>query len=371
MNAISKVEKFIFESPAWKLIFAILILAVFKTGIWYIPNLGSVQLIAQNPFVNPFPDPNAHYLFWSWLGPFLAWVIGATSKWKFFAFHLFFSVAFTLLYIRIAFNSFSNKLARSSLILFSVLPVSATAYFWIGPDSLTLFLMILAMAFPKSFFLTTLIGVLLGMQHFEQSFFAVAGLLFATTISYKQNYRLEYSLNFCFSLLFGVILGKVILVIIFSHYSIDVNSGRMYFLMEHIHSLLSQFFFRFHYIVWSILGLGWLVALRFCDLGKISAPFMVTLFGLCLLLPVSGDPTRVLAIITFPLVSSYWLLNQDFLEKLTKREISLLFATWALMPWGWVWGTPKWSVFPYDVAFILHQIFGWFDVPENPALWPF
>jgi hypothetical protein len=32
---------------------------------------------------------------------------------------------------------------------------------------------------------------------------------------------------------------------------------------------------------------------------------------------------------------------------------------------------PKWSVFPYDVAFVLHKVFGWFDVPANPTLWPF
>lgn len=87
---------------------------------------------------------------------------------------------------------------------------------------------------------------------------------------------------------------------------------------------------------------------------------------------ISADQTRVLAIITFPLVSTYWLLNQDFLNKLTRRELSLLFTTWALMPWGWVWeGAPKWSAFPYDVAYILHRIFGWFNVPADPALWPF
>jgi len=120
------------------------------------------------------------------------------------------------------------------------------------------------------------------------------------------------------------------------------------------------------------LGLGWLVALRFMDWGRNSAPFFITLAGLCLLLPVSEDQTRVLAVITFPLVAVYWLLNKDFLEKLTRKEISLLFTAWTLIPWGWTWvGEPKWSVFPYDVAYIMHRIFGWFSVPADPSFWPF
>lgn len=372
MNVISKIEKFIFESEAWKLILVISLLTLFKTGIWYIPNLGGPQAIAQNPFVNPFSDPNAHYLFWSWLGPFLAWLIGATGKLQFFTFHLFFSLAFTLLFIKIAFNAFPKDLARSSLILFSALPVSATAYFWVGLDSITLFLMLLALAFPGSLVFTFIVGLLLGMQHFEQGFFAASGLLFAISISHRQAYTLRYSWSFCLLLLIGVIAGKFLLFGLFNHYSIEVNSGRMYWLREHIHLLLNQFFFHFHHIIWSVLGLGWLVALRFTDWGTKSVPFFLTLAGLCLLLPVSADQTRVLAIITFPLVSVYWLLNQDFLEKLTKREISLLFTAWALMPWGWVWeGAPKWSAFPYDIAYILHRLFGWFDVSADPALWPF
>jgi hypothetical protein len=372
VNAINKIEKFIFESDAWKLILVIALLTLFKTGIWYIPNLGASQAIAQNPFTNPFPDPNAHYLFWSWLGLFLAWLIGATGKWQFFVFHLFFSVAFTLLFIRVTFNTLSNDLARSSLVLFSVLPVSATAYFWVSSDSITLFLMLLALAFPRSLAFTFIVGLLLGMQHFEQGFFAAAGLLFAIAISHRQGYALKYSWKFCLLLLIGVIAGKFLLFGLFGHYSINVNSGRMHWLREHLHLLLNQFFFHFHYIIWSVLGLGWLVALRFTDWGVKSVPFFLALAGLCLLLPVSGDQTRVLAIITFPLVSAYWLFNQDFLKNLAKREISLLFTAWALMPWGWVWGGAiKWSAFPYDIAYVLHRLFGWFNVPADPALWPF
>lgn len=372
MNALDRIEKFIFESEKWKLILVISLLTVIKTGIWYTPSLSFSLQIAQNPFVNPFTDPNAHFLFWSWLGPFLAWLIGATSKWQFFAFHLLFSLSFTFLFTKLVFSRFSDSVSRSSLVLFSALPVSATAYFWVSTDSITLFLMTLALSFPGSLAFVFIIGILVGMQHFEQGFFAAAGLLFAISLSSRQGYTLKYSWKYALAILLGTISGKFFLYLIFNHFLIDLNSGRLYWLIGHLRSLLSQFFFHSQFIVWSVLGLGWLVALRFTDWGRNSIPFFITLIGLCLLLPVSEDQTRVLAVITFPLIAVYWLLNPDFIEKLTKREISLLFTAWVLVPWGWTWvGAPKWSVFPYDVAYILHKVFGWFSVPADPSLWPF
>jgi len=369
---IRRIKNFIFLSERWKFILTLSAITLFKTGIWYIPNLDTSRAIAQNPFVNPFTDPNRHYLFWNWLGPFVAWLIGATGKSQFFAFHFVFSIAYTLLFAGIVFASFSDEAARSAIVLFSILPVSATAYFWVGTDSITLFLMLLALAFPQARALTFAIGILLGMQHFEQSFFAASGLLFSVFLSNRQGYTLRYPLRFCVFLLLGVIAGKLALVGIFKYHAIEVNSGRMYWLREYLGFVLIYFFFHFHYILWSVLGLGWMVAVRFMDWGRNSIPFLMTLAGLCLLLAVSADQTRVLAIITFPLVAAYWLLNRDFLERLSKSEVSLLFSIWVITPWGWVWGgTPKWSVFPYDIAYVLHRMFGWFDVPGDPALWPF
>lgn len=370
MKILQSVENFVFKSPAWKLILVIFAMMLFKTGIWYIPTIHMSQAIAQNPFANPISDPGFQYVYWSWLGPFLAWLIGAKSEWTFFMFYFAFSMAFSLLFIKIVFSRFSDQTARTSLILFTILPVSATAYYWVGSDSITLFIMLFALAFPKQAVATILAGIALGMQHFEQGFFAAAGLLFAIALSKKFGDELGYSVKFCLLLLVGVIIGKLILVGIFKYYAVEINSGRIYYAGKHWHSLLHQFLFRFHYIVWSVLGLGWLVALRYLDWGRKTIPFFLSLFGLMLLLAVSGDQTRVLAIIIFLLVSVYWLFNEKFLEQITKKEVSGIFLAWALVPWSWVWRTPKWSVFPYDIVYLLHRMFGWFDIPADPTIWP-
>lgn len=93
------------------LIFALIILLLIclKTGIWYIPNIGATLAIAVDPFTNPFQNPMAHYLMYSWLGPFLAWLLGITTKNTFVLFHLFFTFCFFFLFVVFAYKSVSKN----------------------------------------------------------------------------------------------------------------------------------------------------------------------------------------------------------------------------------------------------------------------
>lgn len=367
------VEQFIFQSPTWKFVSILLAVAAVKTGVWYIPNLWEMRAIAQNPFVNPFlGEPNLHYIVWSWLGPFLAWLVHARGKGSFFLFHLAFSVGFTLLFVRLVLARLSPRNARVSLVLFSLLPVSATAYFWVGPDSITLFLMLVALSFPRHPLVSLVAGVGLGMQHFEQSVLGTLGLLVATAWSGRRGETLAYPLKSCTFLLAGTIAGRLGLSAIFSHWAIEVNSGRVYFLRHHLGIILGQFFLHFQAIVWSLFGIGWLAVLRYWALGRRAIPFLSGVACLLLLLPISGDQTRVGAVVTFLLVAVYLLLNEDFLGSIQPIEVAVVFVLWLFVPWSWVWGgITMWSVLPYDVAYLLHRFFGLFDVPTNPSLWPF
>jgi uncharacterized membrane protein len=238
--------------------------------------------------------------------------------------------------------------------------------------------MVLALAYPQYLLLTLLSGVALGMQHFEQSFFAIGALLFAAALNRKFaepiSHKNYYSIKFIVFLLIGVIAGKLLLIGIFNHYFIQVNSGRMYWLKEHFTFLLRLFFFHFQSIIWSVLGLGWLIILKYIDGGRKTIPFFITFFGLLLLLPISGDHTRVLAVITFPLMAVYFLFNEEYLYKISTKEVSIIFLIWALMPWGWVWGgLPRGSVLSYDIYFLLNKFFGLLN--PDPTIswdwWPF
>src|SRR6202044_3238257 len=145
---------------------------------------------------------------------------------------------------------------RISLLLFTILPVSATAYFWVGYDSITLFLMLLALAYPERLLLAGVAGALLGLQHFEQGLLGAGGLLLATFLSRRQGDATTHSLRHGLALLVGVLVGKAGLAGIFWEYAIEIKISRLEWLRQSLGKIVSQFFLHFQYAVWSIFGVG-------------------------------------------------------------------------------------------------------------------
>ena len=61
MNYIEKIENFIFTIPIWKFILILFSIMLFKTGIFYQPNLFEIYLeVAKNPYENVFLDKPSH-----------------------------------------------------------------------------------------------------------------------------------------------------------------------------------------------------------------------------------------------------------------------------------------------------------------------
>ena len=78
MNYIEKIENFIFTIPTWKFILILFSIMLFKTGIFYQPNLFVYLEVAKNPFENIFlNDESKHYFYTSYLGSLIS---GITSK---------------------------------------------------------------------------------------------------------------------------------------------------------------------------------------------------------------------------------------------------------------------------------------------------
>jgi len=368
---LSRLESLILGSPT-RLITLLIFCAFIKIGIWYIPNLELSQALARYPFANPFTDPKAHYLFWNWLSPFIAYMLGLKTWLRFFLLHLSFAVFFIGLFLWHIYHYLPKADAQKSALLFFVLPVSGTAFFWVGPDALTLLLWVFAFISAKRIFLVLIVGWLLGMQHFEQSLCAALALLIGVTLSHSFKSASVVSRRFCVATLLGIIFGKITLIAIVASYEITVNAGRTVWLEEHFWVVLSQFGFHFQLIVWSTLGLGWLAILKYCDQGKSALALLIPLLGLILLVPFVQDQTRVLALVSFPLLFNFVLLNPRFLNTVSTTQASLFFLLWLILPWGWVFaGRTQGSVLSYDMVNLLHRLFGWFTVPEIRDYWPF
>ena len=226
-------QQFLFQSPVWAYIAAIHALMLVKTGLWAMPNLILTRQIAQNPFVNPFADPFAHYLFWNWLTPWLAWLVGASGEIAFFLFNLAFLVAFNAGVVWLLWRDLPPRSARLGLLAFAALPASTTAWFWLSTDALTLCLLLAAVVWRRHWLLMPIIGVLLGMQHFEQGLLAallamsVAVLNDGWTNPLRRNIDANtypFPVRSAFGLAVGTVIGKLVLVELFAHYGIVGNA---------------------------------------------------------------------------------------------------------------------------------------------------
>jgi hypothetical protein len=368
MTGLDPVKRFVFASSRRRFIAVLLLASFCKTGVWAIPNLQLSQTIALDPFTNPIADPFAHYLYWNWFSPFVAWLIGATGLRAFFVLHLAFAVAFTSLVAFALFDRLPEREARVAFVVFCALPVSGTIYYWVGMDAVVLFLMLVPLVFPRSWVVPLLAGIALGMQHFEQGVMA-GGVLFVTVVVARRM-RLDapYRPGFAAAWVCGTIVGKSTLIVAFAYWGVEVNNGRLVLFAHEFRTLLLEAAFHGQVIVWSMLGVGWLVLAGYVDrLRRQALPLVVGLLLCMPFLVLAQDETRVMSVITFPLLAGYWLFDQRVLARVSDGDASFILVAWLVVPWSWTWlGIPRWSALPYDVYWLLQKVFGRFpSIPDD------
>ena len=368
-------EKYLINLNTRKLIFFYFLIVIFKVGIWYHPALWKQLEISINPFnENLLNNVLAHYLYYNFLGVYVANILNFSTKISFFTYHLFFSLVFNLVFIYIIFKNLEKRNAIYSLILFLIFPVSTTVFFWVGYDSITLSLMILSVLFRSYFFLIFIFGVLLGLQHFEISFLSAISLLTLNIYNKYFSKKSFLSLNFSIFLLVGVIIGKIILTIYFQHIGLELNSGRTWYVITKSKHFLYNSFFNFYVILWFSLSLGWIVVVRFLFSSNKNNFLVLLLFVQFLIILIVDDQTRVFAGLSFLILLSQIFLNEDFLKEIKRQEIVLLLVLWIIMPYGWVWqGVLRSSMFMYDFSYIINFFFNIFNDPsiKSSVIWPF
>lgn len=357
----------VLDLPRWKFLTALFVIMFFKTGVTFVAP--ALALVAKDPYHNPYTNPFEHYLFWSWLGPWLAHLVGATSSFKFTMFYFVFSVGFMVLMTRWIFTRLPEPQARVAMLIFMLLPGSATSFYWVFTDSLTLFLIACTLYFPRTYVVVFLLGVLLGMQHAEQAFVGAGAAFFALAWTARRGGKPGlFDWRWALALLVGVVAGRLLLMFIFYQLDIHLNSGRWYWVAKAWRMLVRRFLFSYHFAIFSAFGVGWLVVIAFLRRKSPEVlPVAVALGGLLLLMPISDDPTRVYAIVSFPLLCAVVLSNGEWLASLRRETIGLLALLWVLVPWMFVWaGKPIVSAAAYDVYWALKHLFGMTDVPRDP-----
>lgn len=375
IKKLSNFRNYIVNLDLKKFFFFLTLIIILKVGVWYHPALWRLLEISIDPFNNTsIINPYAHYLYYNFLGGFLANLFGFNTKITFFLFHLSFSITFFFLYMYFVFKKLSKKNAIFSIILFLVLPVSTTSFFWVGYDSLTLSIMMISIIFRLYLSLVFILGILLGLQHFELTFLAALSLL-VLNIYNKLSSKYSYlNLNYSISIILGILFGKFLLEYYFFYIGLDINSGRISHTSDYLKHFIYQSYFNFHNVIWFALSIGWLIIIRYNFFKYKNNFFLLIILGQLLILFIVDDTTRVYANLSFLIVFSQILVNKKFLQNIKDYEISILLVLWLVLPYGWAWqGVLRASMFTYDFAYLLNYFFNLFNNESinSSIIWPF
>lgn len=376
MTLINLLNNKIINLSKFKLLSIIILICLFKNGIWYHPALWNMLEIAKDPFGNVFIDQTQkYYLYSNWLGSYIAYLLNIESKISFFLLHLIFAILFIFFTIKYIFEKSNKKFHNKSIILFFSFPVSMISFFWVGYDSLLLLLMILSILFSGSNLIVLLLSVGVGLQHFEIGIIAYGLLCFCKIhdmIFFKKRTTIKLPFNFFIFAIIGVALGKLLLLNIYGDF--ELVTGKISFAISALLHLSYNYFFNFYNIIWFSFGISWLIVIKyFLDFKNSRSVILSIIFILFFILPFVDDHTRVFSGCSFLIIVVYILTNNDFLNKISKKNLVYFFVLWVLTPYSYVWqGDLRQSMFQYDLAYVLDYFFGIFNNNiESSTIWPF
>jgi len=331
------IERLIFDSPRALFIFGSLSLLIFKVGVSPLPAFYKITIVASNPFRNQLSEPLDFYLMWNWLTPYLGWLTKLNSNQEMLIIHILLSFAFIAVVVVALFIRLPDAQARVAMIIFMILPISGSTLYWISYDGPALLLMALAIFVIKNNVALVVVGVLLGLQDFEPTVVGFSALLLALILARGTNQRLHIKISQPLLIIVGAVAGRLFLTVLFHRWGITGNSGRLSWIVANKADLISQLVHGPYLFVWSILGLGWiLVATYRLTNFALTRAFIVPLLFLSLMAIITVDKTRVMALVTFPLLCAFWLKDAEFLSGINKKLAGAFALIWLFVPWIWI-----------------------------------
>ena len=336
----------LFAWPFWLLAALVLGANILTQGVWMVPSLDAVSLMARDVTQNPYPNSVMQFLFSSFLMPLIAYAVGLNKT----PTDYFTLCALVLLVgMMLGFGSlrrrFGDQTARIVMLLFGATPLINVLLTWIGyGDPLTFTLATLLLALPAPA-LRALFGALLAVAHFEQGCIIIAllcGLLPFVDADLKARTRwLGMAL-----MIAGFIAGKIAIDLYFQIHNFQIVTTRATLIFDKVGPLrfLSDTARYPLVLLFSILNVTW-AAWLLVVVGSWRGNrrlFAVLLAGMALCLGVTVfvlDQTRVGALLTWPLLAGAVIVAARDIDsrELLKRLAAACFLLGLIVPRVIVW----------------------------------
>jgi hypothetical protein len=347
--------------------------ALMKSGIWVFPAIYASFVISQQPFQQPFSNPDDQYLMTTWFASYLANILGIKTLASFIILHFIFALYSIYLLFRFIRKNVEISEQGKSLLLFAMLPAASTIFYWVGMDSFTFLIMVTYLNVRKYPLAVLLLGIIGGLHHFEILFVSSVSLLIYQFLRILPKVKSQELFSAC-SFVFGILIGKLLLNFIFKVQGVVVSKNRVSIGLDGLKSNLELITKYGFLIYWSMLGVIWFVLI--VALVKRNRESLALLLSLLIPLVVVffvRDSSRVIQLTSFLTIAMGLISNKNILESISNKQIKIIFVFWLLIPWVWVWQGVFGSNILFSIKYVLSRLFVNDLAPwvGNITMWPF
>ena len=297
----------LFNLPFWLLAVVVLGANILTQGVWMVPNLDSVYLMARDITQNPYPHSVLQILLSSFLMPLIAYAFGLnTSPAEYFTLCSIVLVVGMAVSFGSLRRRYGDETTRIVVLLFGATPLINVLLTWIGyGDPLTFTLTTLLLALPAPGF-RVLTGALLAIAHFEQGAVILIFLCGLLPFLDKEQRHRWLSIGMMIA---GFVVGKIAIDLFFQMYHFQIATTRSSLVFEKVG--IVRFLtdtIRFPLVLlFSVLNVTWVpwLLIFVASFHYCRRWFAVLGVGMVICLTVmifTLDQTRVAAILTWPLL---------------------------------------------------------------------
>lgn len=360
-----------FEVLRWGVVPLGVLMVIWNSGIWPMPNLSAQYLVSKSLRHNPFSDPMAQYIYTNYFEPLLFRLMGGSDLGGYLIFCLAVSVIFIVSFC-IWFVSFHGRdvaLRDGKLLVALTFPVFIIPFYWIGMDGMTLLLMLLIfVGFERK--ISFIPAIILGVQHFEQG---VAGLLilFGSLVIlyfYRRDGGAILDIKRIVLLIGFVVVGKLLQAAWFQANGVSLIGGRAEFMAADAVNFFRGWKVHWQAIGWALFGSAWIFVIpRIKNLWPLLVGALVSF----LFMSVVGDQTRVAVIILFPSVFYFIFRDREMMQEITRLGSCVYVISYLIIPVTVVWGSVHHNLRSNDLAVYRDWRDGNFKLSEFNWLAPF
>jgi hypothetical protein len=342
---------------ASRLWLALSLLLVIRTGVWAEGDIEALRNVAVDP-LDASRIESAGFRARNWLGPLVAGGLQLDGTLTFFLFHFLLGVLLLVTCYKVVKPALvETDAARGTLLMLAMIPGIALPFFWIGNDAVTLLLLALYVLLRSRTVVALSVGVLLGMNHFEQGIVAIGALALWGML--RSSTRMEGFRSVRPEVwgLIGLGLGRALQGMVFGLLGVAEIESRTSIAIfgREDWSSLKAVYFMSPLVLWSFVGLGILVVLL--GTPRDRAAGAVTLGAISVPALIAFDQTRVFLVTSFPVMLMSLQVMNPSPRRWVGRRFWVLVGLWCVTPWVYVesWKIAG-SVTPYSVAWLVDYL---------------